>query len=32
MQCWDKYGNPVDNDKLYDISKLDENEYYDRTH
>ena len=31
MQCWDKYGYPVDNDKLYDISKLDENEYYDRT-
>ena len=31
MQCWDKYGNSVDNGKLYDISKLDENEYYDRT-
>lgn len=31
MQCWDRYGNPVDNGKLYDISELDEGECYDRT-
>ena len=31
MQCWDKYGTPVDNGKLYNISELDDNEYYDRT-
>ena len=31
MQCWDKYGTLVDNDKLYNISELDDNEYYDRT-
>ena len=31
MQCWDKYGTLVDNGKLYNISELDDNEYYDRT-
>ena len=31
MQCWDRYGNPVDNGQTYDISTIDENEYYDRT-
>lgn len=31
MQCWDKYGNQVDNGKSYDISELDEAEYYDKS-